>query len=142
MPIRIRDPMECDPQWVDMRTKKPIRKEKKLPPEILKLAEVLAFELRHHLKSGAPPGIFLQAAIAVVRAQQIIVSDAGARNVMKRHGAPGGSHDLADEARKAWASGKYKSREECAEQEHTKIGSSRKAVRNALVNAPKPERRG
>lgn len=135
MPIRVRDPMEHDPQWRG-------RKKKNLPPEILKIAEVLSLELRSHLKPGAPPGILLQAAIAVVRAQQVIASDAGKSGVMKRHAGPGGSHDLADEVRKEWASGKYKSREKCAEAEHERIGLSRKAARNALIGTPEPIPRG
>jgi len=135
MPIQIKDPMEYSSQWRG-------RKKKGLPPDILRLAGVLSRELRDHLKPGAPPGIFLQAAIAVVRAQQVLASDTGKDSVMKRHAAPGGSRDLADEVRKAWASGEYKSREKCADAVHEHIGLSRKAARNALIGTPKPIRRG
>lgn len=123
-----------------MRTKKPRRSRKKLPPELLKIAAVLHFELRNYLKPDAPPWLILQATIAVIRAQQVIASDKGIADVMKRHGAPGGSHDLASATREAWASGAYKSREQCAEQVHSKIGNSRKTARNSLINTPKPKR--
>jgi hypothetical protein len=133
MPIHVRDPMEHDPQWR-------VRKKKDLPPEILRIASVLDFELRDHLKKGAPAGLTLQAAIAVVREMQVISSDKGKVSVAKRHDAPGGSHDMANEMRKAWASGKYKSREKCADEMHQKLGIERKAARNALIRTPNPAR--
>ncbi|HJR14260.1 MAG TPA: hypothetical protein VJ833_10220 [Rhodanobacteraceae bacterium] len=147
MPIHIRDPMEWDPQWIDVRTKKPVRKKKDLPPEILKIAGVINMTLRHCVYTGgpeklvaAPPAWHLVTAIAVIRAQQVIAGDKGKANVNKRHAAPGGSRDLADEVRKAWASGKYKSREKCADDVYEHIGVSRKAARNALIGTPKPIR--
>jgi hypothetical protein len=121
-----------DPQWRD-------RKKKDLPPEILRIAEVLDFELRDHLKKDAPPMLTLQAAIAVVRKLQVISSDKGKVSVKKRHDAPGGSRDLAGEMRAAWASGEYKSREQCAEKMHARVGMSFKASRNALIGTPKPK---
>ncbi|MEW9623251.1 hypothetical protein [Rhodanobacter geophilus] len=135
MPIHVRDPMEHDPQWRD-------RKKKNLPPELLKIVEILHAELRDHLKPGAPAGIILQVAVAVVRAQQVIAGDKGKAAVMKRHAAPGGSHDLAGAVRAEWASGKYKSRDVCADQVHVKIGLSYKAARNALIGTQKATRRG
>lgn len=132
MPIHVRDPMERDPQWRD-------RKKKDLPPEILRVAEVLHFELRDQLKKDAPAGLILQTAIAVVRELQVITSNKGKTDVMKRHAAPGGSHELANEIRKAWASGRYKSREQCARDEHDRIGMSFKAARTALIGTPNPK---
>ena len=132
MPIHVRDPMEHDPQWRD-------RKKKDLPPEILRIASVLDFELRDHLKNGAPAGLTLQVAIAVVRELQVITSNKGKVSVARRHDAPGGSHEMAGEVRKEWASGKYKSRNQCAEKVHEKMGMSFKAARNALVGISKPE---
>ena len=142
MPIPIRDPMEHAPQWRG-------RKKKDLPPEVLKIADVIHFTLRHCVYTGAPmkllaapPAWELVTAIAVIRAQQVIAGDKGKAGVNKRHTAPGGSRDLAGEVRKAWASGEYKSREKCAEAVHEHIGLSRKAARNALIGTPKPIRRG
>ncbi|MGH8125977.1 MAG: hypothetical protein ACREPK_09050 [Rhodanobacteraceae bacterium] len=140
MPIHIRDPMECDPQWVDVRTKKPIRKKKDLPPEILEIAGVLSRELRDYLKSGAPSGILLQAAIAVVRAQQVMASDAGKKNLDTRHAAHGGSRDKAKAIREVWASGKFSSHSVCAEQEAAALGMSYDTAIKALRNAPDPSR--
>jgi hypothetical protein len=147
MPIPISDPMEHDPQWVDVRTKKPIRKKKKLPPEILKIAEVIHFKLRHCVYTGGPGKLIaapraweLETAIAVVRAQQVIASDAGKKNIDKRHAAPGGAHDKAEAIRKAWASGKYSSRSICAEEEARALGMSYDAASKALRNQPTPSR--
>lgn len=70
MSIHVRDPAEHDPQWCG-------RNKKDLPPEVIKVAEVLHLELRDHLKKGAPPAIIFQAAIAVVREMQVIASKKG-----------------------------------------------------------------
>ncbi len=44
-----------------------------------------------------------------------------------------------DDIRLAWASGKYTSRDICAEQEYSSLGfNSFKAARNALINTPPP----
>ena|GEM_PF-4266767 len=130
MAIYVRDPADHDPQWKG-------RKKKALPPDVLKVSEVLHFKLRHYLKE-APSLVILEAAIAVVRALQVIASDKGKQDVMKRHASPGGSHDMAAEMRKVWASGKYGSRDKCAEGEHARLGISFNQARNALINAPAP----
>ncbi|WP_322529305.1 hypothetical protein R5R73_07365 [Salinicola sp. LHM] len=53
-----------------------------------------------------------------------------------RHSKPGGSRDLRDKIRSIWATGKYTSKDICAEQEWEDIGfksfsTARKALRNA-----------
>lgn len=133
MPIRIRDPMEHDPQWRG-------RKKKDLPPEWLKIAEVLDFELRGHLKEDAPPRIILQAAVAVMRKWQEIASATGKANVEKRHNAEGGAHEKREAIRAAWASGKYSSRDICADEECAGLGISYSTARKALRNTPDPSR--
>lgn len=133
MPIHIRDPMEHDPQWRG-------RKKKDLPPEWLKIAEVLDFELRGHLKKGAPATIILQAAVAVVRKWQEMASAAGKANVEKRHNAKDGAHEKREAIRAAWASGKYSSRDICADEECAALGMSYSTARKALRNTPEPSR--
>ena len=132
MVIRIRDPADHDPQWWG-RKKKPLSLD-----EFGIVAETLHLQLRHHLKKDAPPTAIMEAAVAVVRALQVVTSDKGKDDVMKRHSAPGGSHDMAAEMRKAWASGKYKSKEVCADEEHERLGISRPTARNYLINTPSP----
>ncbi len=57
-----------------------------------------------------------------------------------RHNRPGGSRDKQRQIRDIWASGKYSSRDICAEQEWAALGMSFSAARKALRNAPKPVR--
>lgn len=55
-----------------------------------------------------------------------------------RHDQPGGSRDKQRQIKEIWASGKYSSRDICAEQECAALGMSFTAARNALKNTPDP----
>jgi len=55
-----------------------------------------------------------------------------------RHSAPGGSRQKREAIRAAWASGKYTSRDICAEQECGALGISFSTARKALRNTPNP----
>ena len=52
-----------------------------------------------------------------------------------RHNQPGGSRDKQRRIREIWATGKYSSRDICAEQECAALGMSFSAARKALRNA-------
>lgn len=52
------------------------------------------------------------------------------------HGRPGGSRDKKAQIREIWASGKYSSRDVCAEQECAALNMSFSAARKALRNTP------
>lgn len=54
------------------------------------------------------------------------------------HNRPGGSRDKQAAIRKIWASGKYSSRDICAEQECAALDMSFSAARKALRNTPSP----
>lgn len=54
------------------------------------------------------------------------------------HSKPGGSRDKQAAIKKAWASGKYTSRDICAEQESAALGMSFSAARKALRGTPDP----
>ena len=54
------------------------------------------------------------------------------------HNKPGGNREKQDAIRAAWQSGKYSSRDVCAEQECGHIGMSFSAARKALRNIAKP----
>lgn len=56
------------------------------------------------------------------------------------HDRPGGNRDKQRKIRKLWASGKYSSRDLCAEQECAGLEMSFAAARKALVNTPEPSR--
>jgi hypothetical protein len=57
-----------------------------------------------------------------------------------RHDRPGGSRDKQRQIREIWATGKYSSRDLCAEEECAALGISFSTARKALRNAPKPVR--
>lgn len=56
------------------------------------------------------------------------------------HDKPGGSRDKQNQIRTIWASGKYSSRNICAEQEFAGLNMSYDAARKALNNTPEPSR--
>jgi hypothetical protein len=56
------------------------------------------------------------------------------------HDKPGGSREKANRIREIWATGKYATRERCAEEECRALGMSYKTARNALANTPEPNR--
>ena len=66
----------------------------------------------------------------------------GRAAINARHNKPGGSREKQKKIRDAWASGKYSSRDLCAEQECAGLGMSISAARKALRNTPAPKRRG
>jgi hypothetical protein len=55
-----------------------------------------------------------------------------------RHSQKGGSHDKQSQIREIWATGKYTSRDLCAEQECAGLGMSYSTARRALRNTPEP----
>ena len=56
-----------------------------------------------------------------------------------RHSKPGGSREIKEKIRAIWATGKYSSRDICAEQECAALGISFSTARKALINTPTPE---
>lgn len=57
-----------------------------------------------------------------------------------RHNKPGGSRDMQERIRAIWASGKYSTRDRCAEEESGALGISFSTARKALRNTPEPKR--
>ncbi len=55
------------------------------------------------------------------------------------HDQPGGSRDKKKQMQEKWASGKYSSRDRCAEEECAALNMSFSAARKALRNTPKPK---
>ncbi len=56
----------------------------------------------------------------------------------RRHAKPGGAKEKSRAILAAWASGKYTSRDICAEQECAALGMSFSSARKALRGTPKP----
>lgn len=71
---------------------------------------------------------------------RVKASKRGAKAADVRHGKPGGSRDKAKEIRDIWLTGKYSSRDVCAEQECAALSMSFSAARKALRNTPDPSR--
>jgi hypothetical protein len=70
---------------------------------------------------------------------KLLKSENAKRAANRRHDKPNGSRDKAEKIRAIWATGKYSSRDLCAEQEYAALGyGSFKAARNALKNTPDP----
>lgn len=65
-------------------------------------------------------------------------SKAGRAAADALHSKPGNSRDKQEAIRTAWASGKYSSRDICAEEESRAIGMSFSTARKALRGTPKP----
>jgi len=62
-----------------------------------------------------------------------------ARNAANaKHDQPGGSRDKQQQIRNIWATGKYSTRDLCAEEECGALGMSFSAARKALRNSPQP----
>lgn len=57
-----------------------------------------------------------------------------------RHSRPGGSREKQRQIRELWASGKYSSRDLCAEEEYAALGMSFSAARRALRGTSDPYR--
>ena len=67
-----------------------------------------------------------------------LTSSKAKKSAFAGHSKPGRSHEKQKNIRDAWASGKYSSREVCAEQECAALGMSFSAARRALRNIPQP----
>ena len=59
---------------------------------------------------------------------------------LARHSKPGGSHEKQEQMKILWVSGKYSSRDICAEEECAALDMSYSAARKALRNTPDPIR--
>ena len=85
-------------------------------------------------------------AVAIKMAKQLITiktkaSQRGKSAANDLHGRPGGSRDKQAAIRAAWATGKYKSRDVCAEEECAALNMAFGTARKALRNTPEPLRR-
>jgi hypothetical protein len=67
-----------------------------------------------------------------------VLSEAGRHAAQARHNKPGGSRDKQKAIRDFWASGKYTSRDRCAEEECAALDMSFSSARKALRNTPEP----
>lgn len=57
-----------------------------------------------------------------------------------KHDQPGGSREKHRQIREMWATGKYSTRDRCAEEEYGALRMSLSSARNALKNTPNPEK--
>jgi len=65
-------------------------------------------------------------------------SDLARQAANARHDKPGGSREKQDEIKRIWASGKYSTRDICAEKECAALKMSFSSARKALRNTPDP----
>ncbi len=88
------------------------------------------------LRASSPSGSVSQVPATVK--QYLSDRNRAAANAM--HDLPGGSRDKRAKMRAIWASGKYSSRDRCAEEEHRGLDMGYSVARRALVGAPEPPR--
>ncbi|WP_150047414.1 hypothetical protein [Methylomonas rhizoryzae] len=76
----------------------------------------------------------------VISSESDVLSIIGKSGAEKRHNAPGGSRDKQKQIQDIWATGKYTSRDRCAEEECGALGMSFSSARKALKKTPDPKR--
>ncbi len=69
----------------------------------------------------------------LVRLERQCIANKGAE---ARHSKPGASRENRAKVRAAWMSGKYRTRDKCAEAESKKMNMSLSTARKALINTP------
>lgn len=102
----------------------------------LKAAEML-MDLALALKAGLPD-LARQASTAAARAYKRQASKRAKNAAEHRYSRPGSAREKTEAIRRAWASGKFSSRDRCAEEECAALGMSFSTARKALRNIPKP----
>lgn len=98
--------------------------EASIEPDALPRADDIAANLQPEITVGSPEW-----------RKQTAISAANAL-----HDKPGGSRDKKRQIREIWASGKYTSRDLCAEQECAALNMSISVARRALYKTPEPSR--
>ncbi|MRR50918.1 MAG: hypothetical protein EG825_08380 [Rhodocyclaceae bacterium] len=74
----------------------------------------------------------------LMKLPKAVLSERARVGANMRHAKPGGSHDKRRQIQEAWATGKYSSRDICAEQECAALGMSFATARKALRGTPNP----
>lgn len=69
---------------------------------------------------------------------QVAKSDLARKAAEARHSQPNGYRQKSEQIKRIWASGKYKSRDECALKECASLGISPSTARKHLRNTPNP----
>lgn len=105
-----------------------------MTPEVKELADMLIFLIEgRSMRDYTFDGI-MEPLVKIV--EKDTKSESGRNGAKYRHAE---SYELHDRIKVIWASGKYSSRDVCAEQEYSGLGfGSFKAARNALKNTPDP----
>jgi len=117
------------------------RHAEKSDAEALALLEIISpmnrIPMERYLNKRKPsPAVIAALAFVAIDLQKSLAAK-NAADV--RHNLPGGSRDLKNQLLNIWATGKYSSRDICAEQEYSELGyKSLKTARNALLNSPDP----
>ena len=98
--------------------------------------DLITNELQKKVKTILSESLELLAAQKELRKELTCLKAQNAADT--RHDKPGGSRDKQKNIRTIWASGKYNSRDLCAEQECAALDMSFSAARKALRNTPNP----
>ena len=105
-----------------------------LTPEVKELADMLIFLIEDRSVHDYTFDGIMEPLVKIVKKDT--KSESGKNGAKYRHAE---SYELHNRIKVIWASGKYSSRDVCAEQEYSGLGfGSFKAARNALTNTPDP----
>ena len=101
------------------------------------LAEVRAQETLMHMTAVALNGD-ISTDLEELKKLRMSATARGIKAAEARHNKPGGTREKREEIRSVWKSGKYTTKQLCAEEEYLAIGMSYDAARKALRNMEKP----
>lgn len=80
---------------------------------------------------------FAEGGIDEENISKLLKSENAKRAANRRHNKPNGSREKAGNIRAIWVTGKYDTKQECAEKEHDALGMSYDTAIKALRNLPK-----
>jgi hypothetical protein len=116
--------------------------------QLVEVARVLGDKAQNQIKETGKVSAIALDMVQIARrsAEQVVqsrdkASKRGKNAAEVRHNKPGSTRDKQNAIRSAWASGKYSSRDLCAEQECAALNMAVGTARRALRNTPEPLRR-
>lgn len=150
---------EKDLEWISKVAQRRLQELRLRGMPRAKLEEILALEiartefLSYKVKNrNLTAGDIESLAVRAIHSLVPFVADYTAASVSKqnkqrskhaadvRHNQSGGSRDKQAQIRAIWASGKYTSKDICAEQECASLNMAFSTARKALRNIPKPQK--
>ena len=128
-PLELDEAFKFDGGWWDVEFEPPVTIDLE---NLCMLNEEVARLDREIFASDKPSGI----PVSEIHSVSVVDNARSAANAL--HSKPGGSREKQQQIREIWASGKYTSRDRCAEEECARLDVSFSTARKALRNTPDP----